>query len=97
MHRSTFEPEFKNFLSTPRLSQKKGVLIKKKCVVQNYPIQTFNGHYIALKTGLEYITYHVSITFAVKKDFSVLIERCQVNAATCLNQEIIFLAQLKLT
>ena len=31
-HLSTFEPEFGNFLSTPRLSQKKGVLIKKKCV-----------------------------------------------------------------
>ena len=29
---STFEPEFRNFSSTPRLRQKKGVLIKKKCV-----------------------------------------------------------------
>ena len=34
-HLSTFEPEFRIFLSTPRLSQKKGVLIKKKvCIVR---------------------------------------------------------------
>ena len=31
-HLSTFEPKFGNFLSTSRLSQKKGVLIKKICV-----------------------------------------------------------------
>ena len=32
-HLSTFEPEFRNLLSTPRLSQKKGVLIKKKVCI----------------------------------------------------------------
>ena len=44
--------------------------------MQNFPIQTFNGHCYALKTGLEHITYHVPITLAVKKDFSVSIEGC---------------------
>ena len=34
-HLSTFEPKFRNFFSTPRLSQKKGVLIKK-------PVYTIN-------------------------------------------------------
>ena len=46
--------------------------------MQNFPIQTFNGHCYALKTGLEHITYHVPITFAVKKDFSYSIERCMM-------------------
>ena len=45
-------------------------------IVQNFPIQTFNGHCYALKTGLDYITYHVPMTFAVKNDVSVLFERC---------------------
>jgi len=49
-------------------------------IVQNFPIQTFNGHCYALKTGLDYITYHVPITFAVKNDVSVLFERCMVIA-----------------
>ena len=31
---STFEPEFRNFLSTPMLNQKKGALIKKVCIQQ---------------------------------------------------------------
>ena len=46
--------------------------------MQNFPIQTFNGHCYALKTGLDYITYHVPITFAVNKDVSVLLERWTV-------------------
>ena len=38
-HLSTFEPEFGNFLSTPRLSQKKGVLIKKSVYfINNFDI-----------------------------------------------------------
>ena len=45
-------------------------------IVQNLPIQTFKGHCYALKAGLNYITYHVPITFAVKNDVSVLFERC---------------------
>ena len=44
-------------------------------IVQNFPIQTFNGHCYALKTGHEYITYHVPMTFAVKNVVSVLFER----------------------
>ena len=48
-------------------------------IAQNFPIQTFNCHCYALKTGLKYITYHVPITFAVKNDVSVLFERCTVN------------------
>ena len=44
--------------------------------MQNFPIQTFNGHCYALKTGLEYITYHVPITFAVKNDASGSFEWC---------------------
>ena len=38
-------------------------------IVQNFPIQTFNCHCYAIKTGLEYITYQVFITLTVKKDF----------------------------
>ena len=34
-HLSTFEPEFRIFLSTPWLSQKKGVLLKKNYVSQS--------------------------------------------------------------
>ena len=52
--------------------------------MQNFPIQTFDGHCYALKIGLEYITYHVPITLAVKKDFSVLIERW----ATSVKQDV---------
>ena len=50
-------------------------------IVQNFPIQTFNGHCYALKTGLEYITYHVPMMLAVKNDVSVLFERCNITVA----------------
>ena len=45
-------------------------------IAQNFPIQTFNGHCYALKTGLKYMTFDVSITLAVKNVVSVLFERC---------------------
>ena len=48
-------------------------------IVQNFPIQIFNGHCYALKTSLDYITYHVPMTLAVKNDVSVLFERCITN------------------
>ena len=38
-------------------------------MLKQFSIQTFNGHCLALKTGLEYITYHVPVTFTVVKDF----------------------------
>ena len=41
-------------------------------IIQNFPIQTFYGHCYALKTGLDYMTFYVpisySITLAVKND-----------------------------
>ena len=33
--------------------------------MQNFPIQTFNGHCYALKTGLKYMTFYVPITLAI--------------------------------
>ena len=35
-HLSTFQPEFRNVLSTPRVSLEKGVLIKKRmCILKS--------------------------------------------------------------
>ena len=47
-------------------------------IAQNFPIQTFNGHCYALKTGLEYITFDVPRTLAIKNVVSDLFERCQL-------------------
>ena len=44
-------------------------------IAQNFPIQTFNGHCYALKTGLEYMTFDVPRTLAVKNVVSDLFER----------------------
>ena len=43
-------------------------------IVQNFPIQTFDGHCYALKIGLEYITYHVPMMLAIKNDVSIQFE-----------------------
>ena len=47
-------------------------------IAQNFPIKTFNGHCYALKTSLEYMTFYVPITLAVKNDVSGSIERCNM-------------------
>ena len=44
-----------------------------------------DGNCYILKTGLEYITYHVSITFAVKNDFSGSILQCGVSIVLIVN------------
>ena len=50
-------------------------------IAQNFPIQTFNGHCYAIKTGLEYITFYVPITHAVKNNVSGSIECCCLTVA----------------
>ena len=48
-------------------------------IAQNYTIQTYNGHCYALKTGLEYMTFDVPMTLAVKNVVSGSFERCLVS------------------
>ena len=63
-HLSTFELEFRNFLSTPRLSQKKGVLIKKKlCRKSKYGKVTLH-HYNFSST---YAIFHILLLNRVRR------------------------------
>ena len=48
-------------------------------IAHNFPIQTFNSHCNALKTGLEYMTFYVPKTLAVKNDVFGSIEWCLTN------------------
>ena len=48
-------------------------------IAQNFPIQTFNGHCDALKTGPKYMTFDVPITLTVKNVVSGSFERCVYN------------------